>query len=165
MVGQILIPLSVGQIGDVVHLHTIVVDTVQSLCWIRFRQTQEGFVLLVPDGSQGICILCHLSPLVLGWTLVSLREDYFNLVPYLRFDVVPQSSVQKRILFNSDHFFGQQVLVLTYSFHVIGLHFVLVTHTLGTISTCPSSVLFVPLGQTKNGFRTTSPRSWWHLGY
>jgi hypothetical protein len=41
---QMLIPSSVGDIGDVVHLDEIVVGTVHPQCWIRFRQTQEGLV-------------------------------------------------------------------------------------------------------------------------
>ncbi len=31
-------------------------------------------------------------------TLVSLREDYLNLVPYNRFDVVPEPSVQTHVI-------------------------------------------------------------------
>ena len=67
VLGQMHIPLSVSEIGHVIHLHTIVVGTANPQCRIRFRQTQEGLVqsvllvwiqlhrdavLLVPDGNR-----------------------------------------------------------------------------------------------------------------
>ena len=102
----------------------------------------------------------------MGQILVSLWEDCGNVVPSLRFNLVPQPAVHKRILLIFGHFFPQELFTFAYSCHVFDRQFVLRTGRLGAISACPTSVLLVPLGQTQNGCGTgAGSRTFHHLHF